>query len=269
MSRIVCQGLSPHGRGIQFARYPRQWQCGPIPAWAGDTEKKKGLRPLGWAYPRMGGGYGPTPLARIGPLGLSPHGRGIRTGLIRNLEFDGPIPAWAGDTTTGPEAVCLTRAYPRMGGGYADNGESSMHKKGLSPHGRGILSIVVGQAVVPGPIPAWAGDTPQKPRLQAATRAYPRMGGGYDAEDFKKEAGAGLSPHGRGIRRPWLRRPASPGPIPAWAGDTRRMRTTRCRSRAYPRMGGGYRNGKLRGQRRRGLSPHGRGIRFKCPAVAL
>ena len=73
----------------------------------------------------------------------------------------------------------------------------------------------------------------------------------------------GLSPHGRGKRRGYHRYECPQRSIPARAGET--IGGGRCltRTAVYPRTGGG--NGRYRFMTpgRQGLSPHGRGKRFR------
>ena len=253
-------GLSPHGRGIPPSHLADQHNTGPIPAWAGDTgvSTSRG-RPV-WAYPRMGGGYKLENQVSTQGQGLSPHGRGIQLRCLVQLGRAGPIPAWAGDTSTSTSTTGFSGAYPRMGGGYASQTLPGSAYTGLSPHGRGIPARIAVSESYFGPIPAWAGDTRPCCARYSLRRAYPRMGGGYCNGSCSCESPRGLSPHGRGIQINDRLCFAPIGPIPAWAGDTRGVRRGRRACRAYPRMGGGYTVRSWATIPVSGLSPHGRGI---------
>ena len=173
----------------------------------------------------MGGGYGDPSRRSGGPGGLSPHGRGIHRRRAARPGRRGPIPAWAGDTMPrrmpGRSPRRCTGAYPRMGGGYTTNPSHPTLLAGLSPHGRGIRGWFRPAPSTTGPIPAWAGDTSRFRHRARSSRAYPRMGGGYEGTCGGPPSQLGLSPHGRGIRCPARRGRCRRGPIPAWAGDTR------------------------------------------------
>ena len=85
------------------------------------------------------------------------------------------------------------------------------------------------------------------------------MGGGNQRNQNSGRRRAGLSPRGRGkpdSRR--LGRKAARS-IPAWAGETARLFGIRALRAVYPRVGGGNQPIRLRGARRDGLSPRGRG----------
>ena len=194
-------GLSPHGRGILKLMMLTFVRTGPIPAWAGDTLIYLGFELAQGAYPRMGGGYMMMQIVGAFAEGLSPHGRGILRPRPRRRQRHGPIPAWAGDTAIVSTETLSARAHPRMGGGYSFVIAQTWPPVGLSPHGRGIPLGIERRRRIAGPIPAWAGDTAPLTGAPLASRAYPRMGGGYLDFAVDAPAGAGLSPHGRGIPR--------------------------------------------------------------------
>ena len=237
-------GLSPHGRGIRCrgeCRGDRRGGArGPIPAWAGDTRQTPAIQRCLRAYPRMGGGYEDGFGQRHPPRGLSPHGRGILRVFAIAPGAVGPIPAWAGDTRARAAAHPRSWAYPRMGGGYDARRAEDVVVEGLSPHGRGIRDRHERARSARGPIPAWAGDTVGTGSGGSDSGAYPRMGGGYMNASAIVAFFQGLSPHGRGIRLLHCAVASRIGPIPAWAGDTRRAALRRRPRGAYPRMGGGY-----------------------------
>ena len=95
---MTAGGLSPHGRGKR--RRPHQVAPAPrsIPARAGETGRggRPGRRrPV---YPRTGGGNPRRPCWGRLTGGLSPHGRGKRVSIFRELLLQGSIPARAGET---------------------------------------------------------------------------------------------------------------------------------------------------------------------------
>ena len=145
-------------------------------------------------YPRVGGG----------------------NAIADDLQHSGlpSIPAWAGETRTTLMRLRVSWVYPRVGGGNAGPLILVQVADGLSPRGRGLQGYrATGPARPPpsalqgyraGPsaagrsIPAWAGETGQKPRCGHSARVYPRVGGGNRPHLPEGLIGKGLSPRGRG-----------------------------------------------------------------------
>ncbi len=193
------------------------------------------------------------------PAGLSPRARGKRQHAPHQSSGAGPIPAGAGETIANCHRRDFGGAYPRgRGGNVASPGRCSP-ARGLSPRARGKRSVADTQAPRAGPIPAGAGETPRATSSPRLVRAYPRgRGGTRGGLDMAKRYG-GLSPRARG-------KPAEPGsrlqllgPIPAGAGETRRLRACRRRCTAYPRGRGGNYPSPILITALVGLSPRARG----------
>ena len=72
----TTSGLSPRGRGKRVAGGQKDLQGGSIPAWAGETIKRKTAHIRIWVYPRVGGGNVREHGAQPVHAGLSPRGRG-------------------------------------------------------------------------------------------------------------------------------------------------------------------------------------------------
>ncbi len=85
------------------------------------------------------------------------------------------------------------------------------------------------------------------------------MRGGTVERDSEKEALMGLSPHARGNRIMAERSLVVAGPIPACAGEPRRLMLNSMRLGAYPRMRGGTPYPHSQFPYVPGLSPHARG----------
>ena len=130
---------------------------------------------------------------------------------------------------------------------------------GLSPRGRGNLSIRVISCVLERSIPAWAGEPTTGWLYFCIHRVYPRVGGGTRTMRRQNLQRLGLSPRGRG--NPSLRRSRNHGArsIPAWAGEPMRCAWAVSRQRVYPRVGGGTLRYGTMAKRIQGLSPRGRG----------
>ena len=134
---------------------------------------------------------------------------------------------------------------------------------GLSPHGRGKRAA----AAMPTPkersIPARAGETAAGREHIADFRVYPRTGGGNRSLGNNTQAATGLSPHGRGKLDVFSNLEDGVGSIPARAGETTKLTGSVASAGVYPRTGGGNNPPSPTPSSDIGLSPHGRGKRYK------
>ena len=110
-----------------------------------------------------------------------------------------------------------------------------------------------------GSIPAWAGETLDYPIRFFKQTVYPRVGGGNLASRSLANSAAGLSPRGRGKRYNSSCATTSRRSIPAWAGETTRLRWPVTLNPVYPRVGGGNAGKRNTCVLVEGLSPRGRG----------
>ena len=90
---------------------------------------------------------------------------------------------------------------------------------GLSPRGRGNLSVSNADWVRVRSIPAWAGEPASPLAASRITRVYPRVGGGTVRRVTIDDRIRGLSPRGRGNPGRLLLADSVPRSIPAWAGE--------------------------------------------------
>ncbi len=111
------EGLSPHTRGKQVISDHLPALRGPIPAYAGETGTRTAWMTTSGAYPRIRGGNVFRCLVVFARLGLSPHTRGKPGSCDPLCCFDGPIPAYAGETQVFQWRKWLAWAYPRIRGG--------------------------------------------------------------------------------------------------------------------------------------------------------
>ena len=207
----------------------------------------------------MGGGNPTALCVHSSQPGLSPRGRGKLQPRHKNGRAYGSIPAWAGETSAFGIASVGVGVYPRVGGGNAAPGVPSCRTHGLSPRGRGKLSVPSVHAVPSGSIPAWAGETTLCGSSRRFLPVYPRVGGGNRPSIQKAAATSGLSPRGRGKRCINQLFYIETGSIPAWAGETFILRLVQVRRKVYPRVGGGNSRAPTRPRGLQGLSPRGRG----------
>ena len=134
---------------------------------------------------------------------------------------------------------------------------------GLSPRGRGKLLRLRNGNTSSGSIPAWAGETETLSRCRPTPAVYPRVGGGNSERSTHCRDIAGLSPRGRGKLVFGVFLDACYRSIPAWAGETATLIFTSRRKAVYPRVGGGNNARSDKAALGIGLSPRGRGKRYR------
>jgi len=191
--------------------------------------------------------------------GLSPRARGNRPTGWTGSTLLGPIPASAGEPTSGQLVKHCLGAYPRERGGTVTSSTGDSEGKGLSPRARGNLGCARALSLSRGPIPASAGEPQSLRRSPAMPRAYPRERGGTLADTSRFKVGMGLSPRARGNHLPRAGPGAGRGPIPASAGEPRPRWSSTHKTWAYPRERGGTSSRKKLNGIVSGLSPRARG----------
>ncbi|EEP20773.1 hypothetical protein BIFANG_03343 [Bifidobacterium angulatum DSM 20098 = JCM 7096] len=77
-----------------------------------------------------------------------------------SAHVSGIIPACAGNTTRGPAASSPARDHPRVCGEHVEPGDDASPLKGSSPRVRGTRDLTSPTGLMPGIIPACAGNTP-------------------------------------------------------------------------------------------------------------
>ena len=253
------RGLSPRGRGKRLSDCLRAADRRSIPAWAGETRRRRIQPALRRVYPRVGGGNVFLIVCVLLTGGLSPRGRGKPVAAGYSPPSGGSIPAWAGETQTVGKARLRRGVYPRVGGGNSRHPGFLETKKGLSPRGRGKLCCGPRDASVRRSIPAWAGETHRSAADCPPGQVYPRVGGGNEKPERQHRRHHGLSPRGRG--KPVQVGGEQPlrGSIPAWAGETRSGTMLMPPWAVYPRVGGGNGRPPAPPETPVGLSPRGRG----------
>ena len=221
-ARLDCFhcGLSPRGRGKRELPPGGAASARSIPAWAGETARRRGGRRGAGVYPRVGGGNCKRQARLCAPPGLSPRGRGKRWREGTYILQPGSIPAWAGETERMKCAICGEEVYPRVGGGNPAAAPFTAPCQGLSPRGRGKRRERRGIAVAARSIPAWAGETTMRNGNLRRKRVYPRVGGGNRPQSEYVSISGGLSPRGRGKLQIGIAVGCATGSIPAWAGET-------------------------------------------------
>ena len=118
---------------------------------------------------------------------------------------------------------------------------------GQASHGKGI-------------IPALAGNTPSQAETMESTTDHPRSRGEYGAIEAYQTAVEGSSPLSRGIPDPLPTWPSPKGIIPALAGNTICLTSSRCSTTDHPRSRGEYSGIMDPEELPQGSSPLSRGI---------
>ena len=260
---IPGDGLSPRERGKRGQIFGIQHGPRSIPAWAGETRpycRRHAQTPV---YPRVGGGNLMLLSSSCNSRGLSPRGWGKPNRAWCLTCRPGSIPAWAGETRIVIRLRRLSMVYPRVGGGNTLTYEVRPDVIGLSPRGRGKRSHSKHKHHHPGSIPAWAGETSSSSGSSSSGSVYPRVGGGNAVAGIGPGQDNGLSPRGRGKRKATRLSTPCNRSIPAWAGETRWVKVSPGTYEVYPRVGGGNATAGGHGLPAGGLSPRGRGKRYR------
>ena len=237
-SWTISLGLSPRGRGNHAPRDEWPGRDGSIPAWAGQPISGHIRIPRPRVYPRVGGATPTSRPQRVRESGLSPRGRGNHCLKVQVLGGNGSIPAWAGQPIEHYKANSVLTVYPRVGGATRRKRARQIIEEGLSPRGRGNLSVFACCLMLARSIPAWAGQPPSLENLCSPSGVYPRVGGATNETVEYINNGQGLSPRGRGNRQGGHKATHGYGSIPAWAGQPRRSRGVAPDFPVYPRVGG-------------------------------
>ena len=171
-------GLSPRLRGNQDSRHQYRGTVGSIPAPAGEPQVQAGLSDGLRVYPRACGGTDAAQSLREYLEGLSPRLRGNLEDFSVSVQYEGSIPAPAGEPS----------------------GESQWVQRygGLSPRLRGNLAQRLSASTDGRSIPAPAGEPPSRIHKLNWPEVYPHACGGTRCVGWLRENGRGLSPRLRG-----------------------------------------------------------------------
>ena len=130
--------------------------------------------------------------------------------------------------------------HPRMRGDHMTLDRLAAIAEGSSPHARGPLQRVAGDAGATGIIPACAGTTASIRPDAPLWWDHPRMRGDHSSPVESMMKCSGSSPHARGPRQRAEVREHALRIIPACAGTTPSARARPSWSRDHPRMRGDH-----------------------------
>ena len=156
---MCTPGSSPLARGTPAGIRKDPPTHGLIPARAGNTAPPTFVKKASRAHPRSRGEHVDGAHAGCWVGGSSPLARGTLGIVIRVLRVRGLIPARAGNTVGHSETDMWAGAHPRSRGEHCSSEQVRSLPLGSSPLARGTLTLICSLLVVPGLIPARAGNT--------------------------------------------------------------------------------------------------------------
>ena len=193
--------------------------------------------------------------------GSSPHTRGA---LCRGSALPSRrriIPAYAGSTRRPASSSHSPTDHPRIRGEHLRTAARRVAACGSSPHTRGALGRLYGEALQVRIIPAYAGSTSASGTKTRTLSDHPRIRGEHSRVGFPPGSPEGSSPHTRGALKALEAKNEDIGIIPAYAGSTHGAPQCRCGPWDHPRIRGEHSGLPLAEWRRAGSSPHTRGAR--------
>ena len=225
---LTWYGSSPLTRGKPSPAPSPSLSLRLIPAHAGKTSRRTGLRSQSAAHPRSRGenliGAGRSLIqGGSSPLTRGKHGRVVAVVGSHRL-----IPTHAGKTGFRSCVRSSRPTHPRSCGENALEDLAYMPAPGSSPLMRGKLFGGLVRRGLHGLIPAHAGKTGRGSQRTRATRAHPHSRGENYRLTIDRGAYTGSSPLMRGKPPIFLGENRGHGLIPAHAGKT--SRATRCSS---------------------------------------
>ena len=231
-------GSSPLTRGKLNNKERALAEGGLIPAHAGKTNARRGMKYRGAAHPRSRGENRTSACAPSWTTGSSPLTRGKRRLGSATGRLPGLIPAHAGKTITPHKPGSRVEAHPRSRGENVWMPVHTAWMPGSSPLTRGKLPVRRGREVQGGLIPAHAGKTDPPVIRPATPRAHPRSRGENNVVVRFAHNAQGSSPLTRGKLMLGAIMGGAGGLIPAHAGKTP-ARSSGCgQGGAHPRSRG-------------------------------
>ena len=231
-------GSSPRVRGKPLTSRSAVLKIGLIPACAGKTLWRRGLREARAAHPRV---CGENPFASGAPStkpGSSPRVRGKQGDLVLALQVAGLIPACAGKTHREATSTSRETAHPRVCGENVLIPFQTLLTPGSSPRVRGKHRLGRNLTLRRRLIPACAGKTMVHAMMGRPVPAHPRVCGENLGGGAIKAENEGSSPRVRGKQKRPRAGAGLWGLIPACAGKTLSPSLSAARTSAHPRVCG-------------------------------
>ena len=211
-------GSSPRMRGTPRTCSRNFHGIGIIPAYAGNTP---------WVWPCRCGGRDHPRVCGEHPCAVYPSGG-----------CWGSSPRMRGTQPARPQAIANSQDHPRVCGEHIVTPQQQTLFEGSSPRMRGTQLSVLQTVYWSGIIPAYAGNTSMMGKLFSFFRDHPRVCGEHRASHGKPTVESGSSPRMRGTLSARYARIRTRGIIPAYAGNTARIRRTPTITWDHPRVCG-------------------------------
>ena len=219
---------------------------GIIPALAGNTKRFLFLLFHVGDHPRACGEHTDFCAAPVWVLGSSPRLRGTPGEYDSAIDFDGIIPALAGNTSGCGMVIISSGDHPRACGEHYYSYRTSAIFPGSSPRLRGTLGFMRHQPLFQRIIPALAGNTYPPQYVLNCNWDHPRACGEHDGPPETVWVEPGSSPRLRGTRSASHKSTPFTGIIPALAGNTQPWRRAMsAHSGSSPRLRGTHHSNSL------------------------
>ena len=264
---VSREGLSPRVRGNRRRAPQRVARPRSIPACAGEPTSCRSTCTVMRVYPRVCGGTRGAADVTSPATGLSPRVRGNPGRVSRRRDFDGSIPACAGEPSSSPSLLVIGKVYPRVCGGTTLTYGPEHYSQGLSPRVRGNRPTPTTDRPNVRSIPACAGEPAPASPPGACGWVYPRVCGGTGERGHGSSPPPGLSPRVRGNQDLLAGSAIGEGSIPACAGEPQPINQANILFQVYPRVCGGTHVFRKQSAVNEGLSPRVRGN--PCFVIAL
>ena len=138
----------------------------------------------------------------------------------RHAALTGSSPRMRGTLRYVRKCPTPSRDHPRVCGEHKTQAKADLTGKGSSPRMRGTQAGSVIRIQMQGIIPAYAGNTPTRPRITNSARDHPRVCGEHTTLTPVGTGNPGSSPRMRGTQHARESTRRHVGIIPAYAGNT-------------------------------------------------
>ena len=177
-TRYQIDGPSPRVRGKPMSAAEKEGRSRSIPASAGETAASRAARFAFRVHPRECGGNGPSLDMVPAADGPSPRVRGKPEGDGGTTDFEGSIPASAGETLPPRLDPVGVGVHPRECGGNSPLDRDTIEDYGPSPRVRGKRDGDERRLPLDRSIPASAGETGPDDDHDLGLGVHPRECGG-------------------------------------------------------------------------------------------
>ena len=230
-----------------------------IPAYAGNTHTAFRLFRSGAVHPRVCGEHTVADAGLQGITGSSPRMRGTLKALLQALLVERFIPAYAGNTASDALFLLASTVHPRVCGEHERRLCGYLTTVGSSPRMRGTRPFFYSVRRRRRFIPAYAGNTRSCGPLHSRFPVHPRVCGEHMFVHASSALRRGSSPRMRGTLLSAHDGTEADRFIPAYAGNTVKMKRPGAGATVHPRVCGEHDVHALFRQHCLGSSPRMRG----------